>query len=429
MAMLDNENVLQNITVDVLQHHVFPLLNAFDLMNLSFTCQSFHHLILKSSCQLWEQLYAQEYTVSSSSSSSLKHENDDWYQKFKQRKELDVTVLSRLQHIPHDDDDGRNWRSLLFDGPNIIDQLFRLEQQQETIAVVTRKTILAIHRLETCWEWYQLMSNSSDNNTVDIEMGAIMLSKVYQTHPYQNNNNNNHTTSCTDLQICEMLQQHAIQLQQRLRDKNIPDTRTKYENIVHEMKHFFQSIDEAQESHNNNNKFKGNIGDYYNYQNSLIDRILFHTKKGIPITLSIIYASIVRRATGIQMDPVGIPGHFLLSIGTGQNRLFVDAFDGGKVLTKEDCIQIVQTRYGQPWHDSMANPISNKQVWARMLRNLIHCHARFFKTNHNKLEEFQFCEIMYDIDMFLLLCAENRIPTIHAKEEILQRVALKFLQY
>ena len=398
------DNVLQSLALDVLQHHVFSLLNVSDLMNLSFTNQSFHKLILRSSSQLWEHLYAQDYKVSSSKQQLPQHD-DDWYQQYKQRKELDVTVLPRIKCM---EDDESNWISLLLDGPDIVDQLFRIiQQQQQQIVAAARQTIVGIHRLETCWEWYQLMKNTTN---VDMEMGAILLSKIYQTHPFQNNSSS---------QINNVLQQKAIQLQQRLTNRNISAhtvTTMKHKIILQEMKHFFQSVEENQATTDDNNDIlKGNMDNYYDYQNSLLDRILLHTKKGIPITLSIIYASIVRRATGIQMDPVGIPGHFLLSIGTGQDRLFVDAFDGGKLLTMKDCVQIVQIRYGQQWHDSMANPISNHQVWARMVRNLLNCHCRIF----------QFRQIMYGIDMFLLKCAEKRIPNMERKEEILQSIALK----
>ena len=72
--------------------------------------------------------------------------------------------------------------------------------------------------------------------------------------------------------------------------------------------------------------FCGNQHNYYDYRNSLLDHVL-HSRTGIPISLSVLFAAICRRV-GVHLDMIGLPGHFLLATRT-EPRIFVDAFHGG----------------------------------------------------------------------------------------------------
>jgi len=123
--------------------------------------------------------------------------------------------------------------------------------------------------------------------------------------------------------------------------------------------------------------FSGNVGDYYNHTNSLIRDCLVR-KTGIPITLAVIYAAIVRRVCGVQMDIIGLPGHIVVGVppngGDDTSRVFVDPFHEGRILNLADCQAIVE-RYNMTYTDDMVRPISNERVWERMVRNLIHSHS------------------------------------------------------
>lgn len=57
-------------------------------------------------------------------------------------------------------------------------------------------------------------------------------------------------------------------------------------------------------------KFEGNSYDYYNLNNSLVNEVL-SSRKGIPITLSIVYLAVCHRL-GILLEPVNFPTHFLV---------------------------------------------------------------------------------------------------------------------
>ncbi|GFR45781.1 hypothetical protein Agub_g7235, partial [Astrephomene gubernaculifera] len=56
--------------------------------------------------------------------------------------------------------------------------------------------------------------------------------------------------------------------------------------------------------------FRGNEEDYYDASNSCINLVL-ERRKGIPITLALVYSEVARRV-GLPMRGVNLPGHFML---------------------------------------------------------------------------------------------------------------------
>jgi hypothetical protein len=82
--------------------------------------------------------------------------------------------------------------------------------------------------------------------------------------------------------------------------------------------------------------FKGNAEDYYNINNSLLPEVI-ETRIGIPITLSLVYMLVGRRA-GMAVHGIGLPGHFIIGYG----RLFFDPFHGGRRLGLDDCRSLVK---------------------------------------------------------------------------------------
>ena len=62
----------------------------------------------------------------------------------------------------------------------------------------------------------------------------------------------------------------------------------------------------------NNNPFTGNTEDYYNPANSYLPTVL-ETKRGLPITLSLVYRLVAERV-GLRSWGVGLPGHFVVAV-------------------------------------------------------------------------------------------------------------------
>jgi len=79
--------------------------------------------------------------------------------------------------------------------------------------------------------------------------------------------------------------------------------------------------------------FAGNREHYDDPRNSFLNEVLDRCA-GIPITLSLVYMEVARRA-GVVVDGVGFPGHFLVKHGT-RDLIIADAFFQ-TVLTREEC--------------------------------------------------------------------------------------------
>ncbi|MEL6185442.1 MAG: transglutaminase-like domain-containing protein [Myxococcota bacterium] len=121
--------------------------------------------------------------------------------------------------------------------------------------------------------------------------------------------------------------------------------------------------------------FAGRRERYYAPENSLIDQVLA-TRKGIPITLAVVWLEVARRA-GLEAEGVGFPGHFLVRHRAGVVWRYVDVFDGGRVLTAADTQQILTTMHGPDarLETSMLEPVSNRALLTRVVLNLKNAYA------------------------------------------------------
>lgn len=115
--------------------------------------------------------------------------------------------------------------------------------------------------------------------------------------------------------------------------------------------------------------FQGNRSEYYDPRNSFLNQVL-ERKLGIPITLSIVYIEVARRA-GLPAYGIGFPGHFLTGFLTDKGRILIDPFDNGQVLNEDDCRRMLQAQRGRsPFKQSLLDPAWPKQILVRLLRNL-----------------------------------------------------------
>ncbi|HJR09650.1 MAG TPA: transglutaminase-like domain-containing protein [Pyrinomonadaceae bacterium] len=122
--------------------------------------------------------------------------------------------------------------------------------------------------------------------------------------------------------------------------------------------------------------FAGNQSEYYDPRNSLLSEVL-ERRTGIPITLSMIYMEIGRRA-GLHVEGIGLPGHFIVRAGgeRGESAL-VDPFNA-KIIDVEDCQERLDTIYGgqAPLTDAHLRPATTREILARLLRNLKGIYAQ-----------------------------------------------------
>jgi regulator of sirC expression with transglutaminase-like and TPR domain len=117
--------------------------------------------------------------------------------------------------------------------------------------------------------------------------------------------------------------------------------------------------------------FAGNVDDYFDPRNSFLNEVL-ERRLGIPITLSIVYLNIARRL-GLPMRGVSFPGHFLVKMTVSGGDVVLDPFAGGVSLSAQDLkvrLRTVNPEDHEPDLERALKPVGNKEVLARMLRNL-----------------------------------------------------------
>jgi regulator of sirC expression with transglutaminase-like and TPR domain len=120
-------------------------------------------------------------------------------------------------------------------------------------------------------------------------------------------------------------------------------------------------------------KFKPNTEDYYNPLNSYLN-IVIERKRGIPITLCILYTR-VARSVNFKMYPVNFPGHFLIKhiLEDNSGEIIVDPFNGGRIMDDYSLKALIDQAYPQqniPLTHALLEKATAAQVVIRMLNNL-----------------------------------------------------------
>src|SRR6185503_13060426 len=85
-------------------------------------------------------------------------------------------------------------------------------------------------------------------------------------------------------------------------------------------------------------RFVGNEVHYEDPRNSYLNEVL-ERRTGIPITLSLVYMEVARRA-GLPVEGINFPGHFLLRCPASRRLtyaedLIIDPFHGGALLSRD----------------------------------------------------------------------------------------------
>lgn len=134
--------------------------------------------------------------------------------------------------------------------------------------------------------------------------------------------------------------------------------------------------------------FRGDSDHYHDPRNSLLSSVL-ERRTGIPITLSIVVMEVARRA-GVRVDGVGLPGHFVVRFPDATSRLFIDAFDGGRIIDAPRCVEIVDRHTGGrvTWSDELLEPVPARAIIKRVLANLknVLSHAKDYPSALTAIE-------------------------------------------
>jgi regulator of sirC expression with transglutaminase-like and TPR domain len=134
--------------------------------------------------------------------------------------------------------------------------------------------------------------------------------------------------------------------------------------------------------------FRGNVVEYNDPRNSLLSSVL-ERKTGIPITLSIVVIEVARRI-GLPLAGIGLPGHFVVRFPDSTSRMFIDAFDGGRILDISECVRLVEKQTGGriTWTDDFLDPVAPRAILKRVLVNLKNAlsHAKNYASALTAIE-------------------------------------------
>jgi regulator of sirC expression with transglutaminase-like and TPR domain len=143
----------------------------------------------------------------------------------------------------------------------------------------------------------------------------------------------------------------------------------------------------------------GNQDHYSDPLNSFLDQVLLR-RRGIPITLCLVYLLVARRL-GLNFEPIGYPGHFLLGCFTEDPIFFIDAFENGTFHSYEGIPTMLASPINPPKPSDLA-PIPVREMLCRCCRNLVLHYAAAGEGEHSRtfaefVEEF---EATYDRTRF-----------------------------
>ena len=130
---------------------------------------------------------------------------------------------------------------------------------------------------------------------------------------------------------------------------------------------------------------RGNGANYTDPNNSLLDQVLAR-HLGLPLSLSVVYLLVAQRL-GLELEPVGVPGHFLIGCYEPEGPFYIDAFNLGQFLTPDDVFARLRSQQRLPQLSDLA-PTPVREVLARCCRDLRNhykvagdeVHARLFAS-------------------------------------------------
>lgn len=117
------------------------------------------------------------------------------------------------------------------------------------------------------------------------------------------------------------------------------------------------------------NGFHGGRAEYYHPANSHLNRVI-DDREGLPITLSILYMELGRRLD-LQIEGVGLPGHFVVKHLTEGEPQLIDVFERGKLLSRQDAEVIVASHSGRIMTADDMRAQSTVEILTRVLNNLM----------------------------------------------------------
>ncbi len=144
--------------------------------------------------------------------------------------------------------------------------------------------------------------------------------------------------------------------------------------------------------------FAGNSKDYYNPDNSILHRVL-ETRRGIPISLGIVYILVGRRLN-LPVFGVGAPAHFLVKFvpTLSGKEIYVDVFNGGRIMSRKDAEEFISDM-GFSFEPRFLKNSSDLEMLARTCRNM----ARAFSAIDEQPKANVLMELSIELERLIAL--------------------------
>jgi len=161
--------------------------------------------------------------------------------------------------------------------------------------------------------------------------------------------------------------------------------------------------------------FVGNESDYYDPRNSMLHQVLGR-RTGIPITLSVVYIEVGRRA-GLRVEGLGLPGHFIVRASEDEAEgVLVDPFNR-KETDLDECQARLDLIYEGKLslEDAHLRPVGARGILLRMLGNLkaVYARAQLYRRALAAVERILLLaphDLEERRDRGMLLAQLNRLP-------------------
>ncbi|MDA1280382.1 MAG: transglutaminase-like domain-containing protein [Chloroflexi bacterium] len=131
--------------------------------------------------------------------------------------------------------------------------------------------------------------------------------------------------------------------------------------------------------------FTGETKNYFNPGNNHLNEVI-DRRKGNPVSLSILYIE-VARAAGLAVDGISLRKHFVVAVGSGEERIYIDPFHSGGLLSRKECVvsilgndHVLDGDFDD-LEKKFLGPVSNRVILRRLLSNL--------KLTHEKHRQYE----------------------------------------
>ncbi|MEX2639833.1 MAG: transglutaminase-like domain-containing protein [Balneolales bacterium] len=120
-------------------------------------------------------------------------------------------------------------------------------------------------------------------------------------------------------------------------------------------------------------QFTGSSDEFFDPSNSFINKVL-DRKKGIPISLALVVLFLANRLN-LPFEGVNMPMHFLLKFDVEGEKIYIDPFNEGSVISVDQCLLFLKKSGIKP-SASHFDAASNQEMLSRTIRNLINGYEK-----------------------------------------------------